>query len=129
MTIPEIGRIESLSSTHVAKLLMILRKEGFITSTRGQSGGYQLARPAEQIVIGDVLAALGGRLYDGDFCERHSGQSSICAHAIDCSVRSLWQVVQEAVDNVVTRISLADLISKEVEQQFFRAKPGMQILR
>ena len=59
MTIPEISRLEGLSATHVAKLLMILRKGGFIKSTRGQAGGYTLSRPAEQIYVSDVLLELG----------------------------------------------------------------------
>lgn len=112
LTIPEISRHEGLTQTHVAKLLMILRKEGFITSTRGQAGGYALARPAGQIAVGEVLAALGGKLYDNEFCVRHSGQNSICTHAVDCSVRSLWQVIQGAVDQVVDRLSLADLMTE-----------------
>ena len=112
MTIPEIGKLEGLTQPHVAKLMMILRKGGFIKSTRGQSGGYTLAMPADKIVVGDVLNALGGRLYDEEFCGKHAGHNSICTHAIDCSVRSVWQIVQTAVDDVVYKISLADLMSQ-----------------
>ena len=103
MTIPQISEVEGLTTTHVAKLLMILRKEGFVKATRGQLGGYTLAMPAEEIRVGDVMAALGGKLYDEEFCNRHAGQHHICTHAVDCSVRSLWQVIQEAVDGVVNR--------------------------
>ena len=112
MTIPETSKVEGLSETHVAKLLAILRKDGYITSTRGQSGGYALARPASEIKIGEVLASLGGRLYDEEFCAKHSGQLSICKHAVDCSVRSLWQVIQESVDHVLKDLSLADMMDK-----------------
>jgi Rrf2 family protein len=112
MTIPEIAKVEGLSQTHVAKLLMILRKDGFITATRGQSGGYSLARPATEINVGEVLAALGGKLYDDEFCSKHAGQMSICQHAVDCSVKSLWQVIQGAVDHVLKDLTLADMISK-----------------
>jgi Rrf2 family protein len=129
MTIPEISKVEALSATHVAKLLMILRKEGFIVSTRGQAGGYLLARKPEEIVVGDVLEALGGKLYDGDFCVRHSGQLSVCTHAVDCSVRSLWQLVQQAVDNVVNRLTLADLLeAKEGSPEFYKARAGLKVL-
>jgi Rrf2 family protein len=110
MTIPQISEVEGISATHVAKLLMILRKEGFVRATRGQQGGYTLARPAASIPVGDVLAALGGRLFDDEFCNRHAGHMHICAHHVDCSVKSLWQVIQTAVDNVVNRITLADLL-------------------
>ena len=61
MTIPEISRIEGLTPTHVAKLTMILRKGGFLSSTRGQAGGYALARSPEKIIVGEVLEALGGK--------------------------------------------------------------------
>ena len=110
MTIPEISRVEGMTQTHVAKLLMILRKAGFITSTRGHLGGYTLARAAEQIAVGEVLEALGGKLYDDQFCGKHTGQNEICRHAVDCSVRSLWQVVQTAVDGVLDKVSLDDLV-------------------
>lgn len=113
MTIPQISEVEGLTPTHVAKLLMILRKDGFVTATRGQQGGYTLARPAVEIRVGDVLAALGGKLYDDDFCSRHSGHAHICSAGVDCSVRSLWQVIQEAVDNVVNRMTLADLLTSK----------------
>lgn len=121
LTIPEISRLEGLSQTHVAKLLMILRKEGFVKSTRGQAGGYTLAAPAKEICVGPVLAALGGKLYDDEFCGRHSGHQDLCTHAVDCSVRSLWQNIQVAVDNVVDRLTLADLI------QPLESKPNVQL--
>ncbi|MER3496603.1 MAG: transcriptional regulator [Armatimonadota bacterium] len=110
LTIPEISRREGMSQTHVAKLLMVLRKEGFVRASRGQVGGYVLARPAGEIEIRFVLARLGGSLYDGDFCTRYGGANDLCTHAVDCSVRSLWQKMQYAVDSVLSGLTLADLI-------------------
>jgi Rrf2 family protein len=110
VTIPEISRAEGITQAYVAKLLRILRRSGFIASVRGKSGGYSLARPAQQIVVGEVLAALGGRLYESDFCDRHSGAEKICTHTVDCSVRSLWQTVQNALDQVLSRMTLGELL-------------------
>jgi Rrf2 family protein len=126
MTIPEISKVEGLTPTHVAKLTMILRKEGFINSTRGHAGGYALARPPEEIIVGDVLAALGGKLYDDEFCNRHAGQLSICTHAVDCSVRSLWQVIQASVDNVIGKLTLAEMLvrGEPAPNVQFTAVPG-----
>jgi Rrf2 family protein len=115
MTITEISRVEAMAQTHVAKILMILRKGGYIASTRGQLGGYTLARPAEEINVGDVLGLLGGRLYDDGFCGRHGGANESCSHAVDCSVRSLWQVIQNSVDSVLDKISLADLLRDDAQ--------------
>lgn len=109
-TIAEISHAEGLSQPNVAKLLMILRRAEFVTSTRGQLGGYSLARDARDIRVGDVLAALGGRLYDDDFCRRHADNRQLCNRAVDCSIRSLWQRVQSAVDSSLESITLADLL-------------------
>jgi Rrf2 family protein len=124
MTIPEISKLEGITSTHAAKLLMILRKEGFITSVRGQSGGYSLARSPHEIKISDVLHSLGGRLYDSEFCGKHSGALDICTHAVDCSVRSLWQVIQQAVDSVIEHLTLSDMLEEEKSNiTFFNERP------
>jgi len=128
MTIPEISRLEGLTTTHAAKLLMILRKEGYITSARGQSGGYSLARQPNQIKVGDVLTSLGGKLFDAEFCGKHSGALDICTHAVDCSVRSLWQVIQQSVDSVLEHLTLADMMTEEKPNvQFFDSRPNQLI--
>jgi Rrf2 family protein len=124
MTIPEISKLEGLTTTHAAKLLMILRKEGFITSVRGQLGGYSLARQPQDIKVSEVLHGLGGRLYDDQFCGKHSGALDICTHAVDCSVRSLWQVIQQAVDSVVEHLTLADMLDEQKSNiTFFDERP------
>ena len=48
MTIPEISQAEGISVPYVAKLMRFLRDGGIVTSERGQSGGYRLARPASE---------------------------------------------------------------------------------
>jgi Rrf2 family protein len=115
LTIPEIGRAEGLSPEYVAKLMRILRRGELVTSARGAAGGYTLARPADQIIVGDALSLLGGRLFESDFCERHAGAESLCTHSIDCSLRSLWQALQTAVDQVLTKTTLKDLLCSEPE--------------
>jgi iron-sulfur cluster assembly accessory protein len=117
IAIPEISRKEGLTEAHVAKLLMILRKGGFVASTRGQTGGYTLSRPAEEISVNEVLAHLGGRLYDAEFCGKHSGRGDVCAHSFNCTIRSLWSRVQDAVDSVLDQVTLADIIRDEPEEK------------
>ena len=113
ITIPQLSEIEGLSHHYTAKLCRILRMAGFIKSTRGKDGGYFLAFPAEEININKVLTSLGGRLYSEEFCKNHSGQLKNCCHSCGCSVRSLWQIVQDAVDNILDQYTLQDLINSE----------------
>jgi len=113
LTIPEIAAAEGLSVPYVAKLVRILRQGGFLKSIRGQMGGYALCLPPEQIIVGDVLAALGGRLFESDYCERYPGTVDMCTHSVDCSIRSLWKAVQVGVDQVLSRTTVKDLIASE----------------
>jgi Rrf2 family protein len=115
LTIPEISQMEGLTIANTGKLLRVLRLGRFIESTRGQTGGYKLARPAEEIKIGEVLAALGGRLFEAGFCADHAGAELICTHTIDCSIRSLWRTVQTLLDSVLNKMTLKDLIGTEIE--------------
>jgi Rrf2 family transcriptional regulator, iron-sulfur cluster assembly transcription factor len=113
LTIPEISRAEGISMPYVAKIMRLLRRGGFVQSTRGKTGGYSLARPADHILIGDLLTLLGGRLFEPDFCDRHAGLENVCSNSVDCSIRSLWRAVQLVVDHVLSRITLGDLLRNE----------------
>ena len=113
LTIPEIARAEGLSIPHVAKLMRLLRRGGFVRSARGQAGGYKLARTPDQINIGEALAWLGGRLFEPNFCNIHSGVVKLCTHSVDCSIRSLWRSMQFVIDQMLAKVTLADLLGDE----------------
>jgi Rrf2 family protein len=113
LTIPEISRAEGISEHNTGKILRVLRIGGFLESSRGQIGGYTLTRPPEQINVKDILKILGGRLFDDEFCNTHTGAMDICTNSIDCSVRSLWKLIQDSVDSVVSNMTLRDLMGRE----------------
>jgi Rrf2 family protein len=130
LTIPEISLAEGVSPSYAAKILRALRKGGFVKAERGKEGGYTLARRPEEIAIGDVMTALGGRLFESGFCDNHSGQYAICTRSVDCSVRSLWRAVQVAVDQVLNQATLRDLLQNEQEMNsWVRTIPGPNGLR
>jgi len=130
LTIPEISQAEGVSPAYAAKILRALRKGGFVKAARGKEGGYTLARRAEDIVIGEVMDALGGRLFKSDFCDSHSGTNLVCTRSVDCSVRSLWRAVQVAVDQVLSKATLRDLLQNEEDMNsWVRTIPGPSGLR
>ncbi len=55
LSVDEIARRHGVSRNHLAKVAQRLQAEGFISTFRGRSGGMRLARPADEIVIGDVV--------------------------------------------------------------------------
>lgn len=117
LTIPQISDREGLTPSHVAKLLSILRKADFVASTRGQLGGYSLAKPPAQTTVRSVLEALGGRLYGKGFCERHSGLLPECVHDSTCLIRPLWTTVQEAVDQAIEGVTIQDILDGKLSSR------------
>jgi Rrf2 family protein len=124
VTLPEISRREGISSPYAAKLMRILRQGGFVKAARGKIGGYTLAKSPEQIALGDVLTVLGGRMYEEDFCNHHSGTEMSCSHSTDCSIRSLWRSIQRAIDGVLRATTLRDLLGPEHELVLSGALPS-----
>jgi len=113
LTIAEMSQREGISSPNVAKIMRILRRAGLVASTRGKAGGYTLSRPAHDIPVGLALGALGGRLFDAQFCERHSGLERSCLNNGDCSIRPVLRHVQAAVDEVLGQLTLKSLLRNE----------------
>ena len=113
MSIQALSVAEGISPAYVAKLTRILRQAGYINSTPGNIGGYILAKSAMEININEVLKALGGSLFSKEFCNGFSGTMRLCTNSVDCSVRSLWQMIQFSVDQLLDKVSLYDLIGSE----------------
>jgi Rrf2 family protein len=130
VTTPEIAEREGLSQAHVHKLMGLLRRAGLVESVRGRKGGYQLARPAEQINVGAALAGLGDRLYSTGFCGQHTGNERTCVRNADCSIRSLWIAVDQAVQRALQKMQLTDLLRSEPEMAaWIRSQPEALPLR
>ncbi len=115
ISIPQLSEAEGLSSHYIAKLTRTLRLAEIINSTPGNKGGYVLARPPREIIIRDVLQALGGVMFDKEFCEKHNGSVKLCTNSVNCSARSLWSIIQLTVDKLLSQITLHDLVSSENE--------------
>lgn len=115
LTIPRLSEAEGLSEPHVAKICRTLRMSGFINSTPGNKGGYVLNKPASEINIGEVMKALGGNVFDQEFCESHSALGRLCTNSVDCSTRSLWRMIQFTLDNLLFKLTLRDLMVNEKE--------------
>jgi len=113
VTVSAIAQSERISVAYASKLLNLLREAHLVESLRGRSGGYYIARPAEQITLSEILAALGGHIFEPEYCDRFPGEEDSCVHMGDCSLRSLWGTLEGIVEQVLTRTTLADLLTTE----------------
>ena len=130
VTTPEIAEREGLSEAHVHKLMRLLRRAGLVKSVRGRKGGYQLARPAGQINVGEALGCLGESFYSTEFCGQHTGNERTCVRNDDCSIRSLWMAVDRAMQRALQSTTLSDLLRSEPEMEvWMRSQPETFPLR
>jgi Rrf2 family protein len=118
-TIHEVARAEGLSPAYVAKVLGVLRRAGLVVAHRGRDGGYGLARGADAITLSDALGALGGRLYDTEFCAAHAGPTPApgnggrCAHDGNCSIRPVIVGLDRLIHDALSRVTLKSLVRSE----------------
>ena len=86
-------------------ILLDLRRAGLLHSHRGVDGGYALARPAEEITVGDVVRAVGGALTT----VRGLPTATTTYHGAASGLRDVWVAVEEAIVGVVDHRTLAEL--------------------
>lgn len=115
LSIPQLSELEEMSHPYVAKITRCLRMSGFIGSTRGQRGGYVLTKPADMINMKEVICSLGGLNLAKETCDEEDGQFKFCTSSVDCSMKSLWTIVQYTIDKVLETITLQDLVAEEAD--------------
>jgi Rrf2 family iron-sulfur cluster assembly transcriptional regulator len=117
ITLTEVAAAEGLSVPYVAKLMAVLRHAGLLDSVRGRSGGYTLAKPADEIGLGSLLLVLGEPLFDeSQYCQKHAGSEApngVCMNHSTCTLKSLWQTLEHWMRRTLDEITLADLIQNE----------------
>src|SRR4029453_18799986 len=86
-------------------ILLDLRRAGLVHSHRGVDGGYQLARAADDITVGDVVRAVGGALTT----VRGLPTTTTTYHGAATGLRDVWVAVEEAIEGVVDHKTLAEL--------------------
>lgn len=121
----DIAAKERLPGDYVEQILLRLRRAGIVSSTRGAKGGYTLARIAEEITVREIIAAAELVTFDLH-CETHPLDSQRCAQACDCSIRPVWVMLQQRIDEVLDSVRLADLLHAEPE---VRQKVGLPVLQ
>ena len=89
-------------------ILKALAREGILVSQRGSKGGYQLARPPEDLTVADMIRVLEGPVALTDCAIG----PSLCEHESLCAVREPWQVISRVVERALADVTLADLVRR-----------------
>src|SRR5215469_2631332 len=101
--IADIARRQHIPQKFLELILATLKRGGFVESRRGAEGGYRLARPAEQMTVGEAL-----RFLEENKTTRRSGPDVFF---------DLWKRVDSAVDGILDQTTFAELVRRWKESQ------------
>ncbi len=112
----EIAEQERLPGDYVEQILLRLRRAGLVESVRGARGGYLLAREPQAITMHDIMTAAEHQTFEIN-CESHPVDGERCAPGASCSIRPVWQALQQRMDDLLSGITLAALMKQESQVQ------------
>jgi FeS assembly SUF system regulator len=124
-TSPGIAATTGIPEPTVAKVLKTLSAAALVTSQRGARGGYRLARPLEDIPVGEVITAMDGPI---TLAACVDGSVTECESLALCPVRGRWDPVNDAIQRALSAISLADMREAAIPP-VFRVTPDTELVR
>ncbi|ACB75342.1 RrF2 family transcriptional regulator [Opitutus terrae] len=108
--VSELADYEQLPVKFLEQIMQALKDEGFVVSVRGKFGGYRLAKPAKQILIGQVVRLIDGPLAPIGCVSQTAYVPCTCPDETHCGLRMLMLDVRNAIANILDRYSLADVV-------------------
>lgn len=100
-----IAELQDIPVRFLLDILGDLRAKHLVRSQRGADGGYQLARPASEIALADVIRALEGPIASvHDLSLRDAEYPGVAAGLVD-----IWKAMRVSLRDVFERVSIADL--------------------
>src|SRR5271167_4665859 len=115
----EIAEHDGLPLAYLEHLVARLRKAGLVDSRRGSRGGYLLARPATEITMAEVVAALEGSIAPIECISEAADGSIVCSREASddqtgpphaCPTKLLWTRVRFSIVRTLQETTLADLV-------------------
>lgn len=110
LQVSELASKEGLPIKFLEQILMQLKAAGYLESKRGKHGGYLLARPPENISMGQVARLIDGPLAPIACVSQTAYCKCSCPDEEHCGLRILMLDVRNAISNILDRYTLADVV-------------------
>lgn len=104
--IDDVAKIHNLSRPHIMKIVHELGKAGYLETVRGRSGGFRLARPPEDIIVGEVVHITEGPL---NVVECFNPEKNTCPLMGICILSKKMQEATAAFMAVLDDLTIADI--------------------
>lgn len=114
-TSPGIAHATGIPEPTVAKVLKALSGSELVVSQRGARGGYRLSRPLGGVPISEVIEAIDGPIA---LTACVDGTVGLCEAEHLCPVRGRWDPVNEAIQQALSTITLAEMRDASIPRAF-----------
>lgn len=121
VSLSDIAAAQMLSTAYLEQLFAGLKRAELVASARGPGGGYRLARPAEEIVIADIVMAVDEPIRATRCQEEAPG----CVAGQKCLTHELWSELSDQIRIFLENMTLADVVCQRVRG---RAAPPLKPL-
>ena len=105
VSLKDISNRQEVSLKYLEQIMAMLNKAGYVKSTRGNNGGYRLAKSPEEYKVGDIL-----RKTEGDLAPIACVNGEECGKRENCKTFKFWQGLDNVINEYVDSKTLADLI-------------------
>ena len=109
----DIAERQDISIKYLEQIVSALSKAGYVRSVRGTGGGYKLAKAPEEYTVGMILRLTEGSLAPVSCLEF---EENTCPRAAECMTLGVWNKLYEAINSVVDKITLADIIRDNADK-------------
>lgn len=113
VTIKDIAQEEELSIKYLEHIMSILTKAGFIMSTRGSHGGYQLKKEPVNYTVGQIIRLMEGSLAPVTCLEQ---TAEPCPRFEKCVTVEIYQLIQVTINELLDNLTLIDLLRMQQEK-------------
>ena len=108
----DISKALKIPKEFISKILQSLRESGLISSSKGKSGGFSLAKPASRIKLIDIVAAIDGLdMFDG--CVLGFPE---CSPTHPCPVHNTWGTLRTQTYDMLTSETIDKLKEKTLHK-------------
>ena len=105
VSLKDISNRQEVSLKYLEQIMAMLNKAGYVKSTRGNNGGYRLAKSPEEYKVGDIL-----RKTEGDLAPIACVNGEECGKRENCKTFKFWQGLDNVINEYVDSKTLAVLI-------------------
>ena len=111
-SLKEVAERQEISMKYLEAIVAMLNRAGVVRSQRGKDGGYQLARPASEITLAEILRCTEGTLAP---VACPSLEGTPCSRAEECRTLPLWHALDRRIDGYLSTVTLEDLRQGRLE--------------